>query len=462
MSDALRVAVGAAFEPMETDDQYLIETVLRHLPVHLCQRPIVLAFSGGLDSTVLLHLLSHLHKQDRLALLTAVHVHHGLHPQADRWAEHAQEACRKLGIPLIVERIQIQPRGEGIESAARKARYLALARHLEQGGVLVTAHHRDDQAETFLLQLMRGAGVRGLASMPVMAPFAGGWHLRPLLEIGREKLRSYALKHGLRWIEDPSNADPRHARNLVRHRLFPVLHTHWPQAEATLARAARRMAVTEELLGDLGRLDLAAVRSDQADRLDAARLACLSDQRLFNAVRTWLLELGLPLPPEPRLTEIRRMLDARADALPVIRWPGGELRRWREGLYALREQASPPDPWFTRTWPTDTIMDCTELGWRVIPHKTIGSGLRLASIPSQGLVMRLRQGGEKIRIAGQAHHQSLKTLFQASSIPPWERERLPLFFIHDQLVQVGSMWIDAAHAAGPDEAGLRIVLERLP
>jgi tRNA(Ile)-lysidine synthase len=448
---------------MNVHDQDLIEAVLRHIPAHLRHRPLLVAFSGGLDSTVLLHLLSRLRETDELASLSAVHVHHGLQPQADRWVDHVQDYCRALDVPLIVERIQVDPMGEGIESAARKARYAALVRHLEQGGMLVTAHHRDDQAETFLLQLMRGAGVRGLSSMPMMAPLAGGWHLRPLLDIGRETLHAYALAHGLHWIEDPSNADPRHARNLVRHRIFPVLHTHWPKAEATLARAARRMAVTEELLGDLGRLDLEAARSDQVDRLDAMELARLPDQRLFNAVRTWLIELGLSLPPEPRLAEIRRMLDARADALPVIRWPGSELRRWREGLYALRERARPLDPTFTRILHPDTVMDCPELGWRVIPHKTMGSGLRLASIPSEGLVMRLRRGGEKIRVAGQAHHhQSLKNLFQASSIPPWERERLPLFFIGDRLVQVGESWIDASHAAGPNEAGLHIVLERLP
>ncbi|MDM7322197.1 MAG: tRNA lysidine(34) synthetase TilS [Gammaproteobacteria bacterium] len=448
---------------MNTDDQYLIESVLRHIPVHLRHRPLFIGFSGGLDSTVLLHLLSRLYKTGTLTSLAAVHIHHGLLPQADRWVEHAEQTCRQLDIPLIVERIQVEPLGAaGIESAARKARYAALARYMKQGGGLLTAHHRDDQAETFLLQLMRGAGVRGLASMPVMAPFAGGWHLRPLIEIGREKLRSYALKHGLCWIEDPSNADLRHARNLVRHRIFPVLHTHWPQAEATLARAARRMAITEELLGDLGRLDLEAARSDQVNRLEAMALARLPDQRLFNAVRIWLIELGLSLPPEPRLAEIRRMLEARADALPVIRWPGGELRRWREGLYALRERAKHLDSTFTRIVHPDTVMDCPELGWRIIPHKTIGSGLRLKSIPSEGLVMRLRQGGERIRVVGQAHHQSLKNLFQASSIPPWERERLPLFFIGDCLVQVGESWIEASYFAGPDEPGLQIVLERLP
>jgi tRNA(Ile)-lysidine synthase len=446
---------------MNVHDQALIEAVLRHIPAHLRHRPLLVAFSGGLDSTVLLHLLSRLREMGALTALSAVHVHHGLQPLANRWAEHAEETCRKLSIPLIVERIQVQPTGDGIESAARKARYAALARHLKQGGGLVTAHHRDDQAETFLLQLMRGAGVRGLASMPVMAPFAGGWHIRPLLDFGREVLRAYALQHGLQWVEDPSNADPRHARNLVRNQIFPVLHAHWPKAEATLARAARRMAVTEELLGDLGRLDLEAARSDQVDRLDAMALARLPDPRLFNAVRTWLVELGLSLPPEPRLAEIRRMLDARADALPLIRWPGGELRRWREGLYALRERARPLDPTFTRVWKPEMPMDCPELGWRVIPHKMLGSGLRLASIPSTGLVIRLRQGGERIRVTGQRHHQSLKNLFQSSSIPPWERERLPLFFIGDQLVQVGEPWIEASYLAGQGEPGLHIILERL-
>lgn len=446
---------------MRTDDRNLIEAVLRKIPLHLRRQPILVAFSGGLDSTVLLHLLSRLRDAEELASLSAVHVHHGLQPQADHWAEHAEETCRKLGIPLVIERVQVKPTGEGIESAARKARYAVLARHLEQGGGLVTAHHRDDQAETFLLQLMRGAGVRGLASMPALAPFARGWHLRPMLEFGRHEIHAYALEHGLHWVMDPSNADIHHARNLIRHRIFPVLHTHWPKAEATLARAARRMAVTEELLEDLGRLDLAAARSDQVDRLDATVLARLADHRLFNAVRTWLIELDLPLPPEPRLAEIRRMLDARADALPILRWKGGEIRRWREGLYARPEHTRTVDASFSVLWDATTTLDCPELGWRIVPHKVMGSGLRLDLMQTGGLRIRLRQGGERIRVAGQAHHQSLKNLFQASSIPPWERERMPLFFIDDQLVQVGDRWIDTSFTARKDEPGLQIILQRL-
>lgn len=448
---------------MIADDRSLIEAVFQKIPLHLRRRPFLVAFSGGLDSTVLLHLLSRLRDAGELASLTAVHVHHGLQPQADHWVEHAEVTARALGVPLIVERVQVQPGagGAGLEAAAREARYRSLADRMEEGGVLLTAHHRNDQAETFLLQLMRGAGVRGLASMPVLAPFARGWHLRPMLEFGRHEIHAYALVHELRWVEDPSNADIHHARNLVRHHLIPDLHTHWPEAEATLARAARRMAVTEGLLNDLGRIDLEAARSDQPDRLDATVLARLADHRLFNAVRTWLIELNLPLPPEPRLVEVRRMLDARADALPILRWKGGEIRRWRGGLYAYPGHARTVDTSFWVLWDATTTLNCPQLGWRIIPHKVMDSGLRLDAIQTAGLRIRLRQGGERIRVAGQTHHQSLKNLFQASSIPPWERERLPLFFINDQLVQVGDRWRDAAFTARKDEAGLQITLQRL-
>ncbi|MGK0673332.1 MAG: tRNA lysidine(34) synthetase TilS [Halothiobacillaceae bacterium] len=435
--------------------------MLRKIPLHLRRRPFLVAFSGGLDSTVLLHLLSRLRDAEELVSLTAMHVHHGLHPQADHWAEHAEATCRELGIPLILEKIQVKPTGEGLEAAAKKARYRSLASRMEEGGVLLTAHHRDDQAETFLLQLMRGAGVRGLASMPTLVPFARGWHLRPLLEFGRHEIHAYALEHGLHWVMDPSNTNIHHARNLIRHRIFPVLHTHWPKAETTLARAARRMAITEGLLEDLGRLDLAAARSDQLDRLDVTVLARLTDHRLFNAVRTWLIELDLPLPPEPRLVELRRILDARADALPILRWKGGEIRRWRAGLYARPEDTRTVDPSFSIWWDAATALDCPELGWRLIPHKTMGSGLRLDAVQTAGLGIRLRQGGEKIRLAGQTHHQSLKNLLQAASIPPWERERLPLFFIDEHLVQVGDRWIDTSYTAGQDEPGLRIILQKL-
>ncbi|MEF3193447.1 MAG: tRNA lysidine(34) synthetase TilS [Halothiobacillaceae bacterium] len=450
---------------MKTNDRSLIEAILSKIPHHLRRRPFLVAYSGGLDSTVLLHILSRLRDADEIDPIAAMHVHHGVHPLADDWVRYAQAFAQTLGIPLMVDRIQLPPEGHGsgFEAAAREARYQALASRMEEGGVLLTAHHRDDQAETFLLQLMRGAGVRGLASMPALAPFARGWHLRPMLEFGRQEIHTYALEHGLRWVEDPSNADPRHARNLIRHHVMPVLHRHWPKAEATLARAAQRMAITEVLLHDLGRIDLEGARSEQANRLDATALARLPDQRLFNAVRTWLIELDLPLPPEPRLIEVRRMLDARADALPILRWKGGELRRWRNGLYARpnHDHARVVDASFSVLWDATTTLDCAEIGWRIIPRKVVGAGIRLDALPMGGLRIRLRQGGEKIQVVGQAYHQSLKNLFQSSSIPPWERKHLPLFFIDEQLVQVGDRWIDASYAARPGETGLDIILQRL-
>jgi len=447
---------------MKLNDRSMIEAVLRKIPPHLRRQPLLVAFSGGLDSTVLLHLLSRLRDKGELGPFTALHIHHGLQAQADHWINHAEQTAQQLNVPLIVEHVQVQlGSGAGLEGAAREARYRALASRMEAGGVLLTAHHRDDQAETFLLQLMRGAGVRGLASMPLLAPFARGWHLRPMLELGRDEIRSYALEHGLAWVDDPSNADTRLARNLIRHRVLPVLRNQWPKAVATLARAARRMAAAEELLGELGRIDLEAARSDQPDRLNATLLARLSDQRLFNAIRTWLIELGLPLPPESRLAEVRRMLDARADALPILRWQGAEMRRWRAGLYALPHPTNTIDPSFSVLWSATTTLDCPEIGWRIIPHKVIGSGLRLDVIQHAGLRIRLRQGGERIQVAGRSHHQSLKNLFQASSIPPWERERLPLFFIGEQLVQVGDRWSDSSLMARAGEHGLRIILHRL-
>lgn len=449
---------------MNSADRNLIESVLSHIPAHLRQRGLLLAFSGGLDSSVLLHLLARLRDAGQIAPFTAVHVHHGLQAQADRWVEHAEKITQAHQVPLIVERVEValMSGGLGLEAAARKARYQALARRMEEGGVLVTAHHRDDQAETFLLQLMRGAGVRGLASMPALAPFARGWHLRPLLGLGRGSILAYARENALTWIEDPSNADIRHARNLVRHEVIPSLRRHWPEAETTLARASHRMAATEGLLNDLGRIDLEAARRDQADRLDAPALARLTDTRLQNVVRTWLIELDMPLPPEPRLAEIRRMLDARADALPVLRWPGGELRRWRDGMYALPNRLGPVDPAWSIDWDVSIPLDCHELGWRITPHMVTGHGLRLDAIRSGRLRIRLRQGGEMLRLVGRTHRHSLKKLLQTSSIPPWERDRLPFFYSGEHLVQVGDRWIDASHAVRGNEPGLMITLRNLP
>lgn len=232
-----------------------------------------IAFSGGLDSTVLLHLLANLANTDTLPPLGAVHVHHGLQTAADAWPAHCQSICDNLGVPLRVMRVQVQP-GASLERAARDARYQAFIEVTGAGQVLLTGQHRDDQAETLLFRLLRGAGVRGLSAMPAQRPLAAGYLVRPLLEVSRAELEAYAEEYQLEWIEDPSNADSRFSRNYLRHRVLPTLTERWPQAVSSLARTAEHLSEAQGLLGELAVMDLQA--ADQPSAFPWLRLPSLT------------------------------------------------------------------------------------------------------------------------------------------------------------------------------------------
>ena len=443
----------------KSTDRCLIDAVFWHFPPYLRQRDLLLAFSGGLDSTVLLHLLVRLRDAGQIAPFTVVHVHHGLQAVADDWVRHAQDITQAHKVPLRVEHVAVDPAagGRGLEGAARKARYAVLASRMEEGGVLVTAHQKDDQAETFLLQLMRGAGVRGLSAMPPLMPFARGWHLRPLLGMRRTELECYAEQHDLAWVEDPSNLDTRFARNHVRHELLPVLNRHWPKATETLARAASRMAATEGLLHDLARMDLERALTDDPHVLAVPDLLQFDQERLHNALRFWLLQLGFPPPPEPRLAEMGHLLRIRHDAVPEVHWDAAVVRRWREGLYAMRRRPDPPSV-LDRPWMAEAPLELPEFGVQLIPLRSHGQGLSWQQVREQGLSIRVRQGGERIKLTGQAHHKDVKQLLQEAAIPPWERARLPFIHVGDRLAQVGARWISADACAHDDEEGLVIQL----
>jgi tRNA(Ile)-lysidine synthase len=449
-----------------TDDQLTrwLDSLLASIPSHLRQRKLYVAFSGGLDSTVLLAGLARLQQAGHLGEsgeLVALHVHHGLQVQADAWVEHAHQVCQALAVVLRVLHVHVDTgQGGGLEAAARTARYAALADVVTQSNVLLTAHHLDDQAETLLLQMMRGAGVRGMASMPALQPFAGGWHLRPLLTLRRDSLHTIALKLGLTWVDDPSNADVRHARNLLRHRVLPALTEYWPHAAQTLARCAQRMATTEGLLHDLARIDLAEARGDDSFCLALKPLRRLSQARLQNAVRAWLLELGMDAPPEARLQELGRVLSARADALPVLAWSGGALRRWRDALYALPHEveAEMPAPMPRMLWAMEQPLNLPALGLRLLVQHKQGRGLSWVALARGGVMVCVRH--EDSLPVG-ASRSNLSKRLQELTIPPWQRARLPLFYLGDKLLQIADLWRNPAYMAKANEEGISIHIQNV-
>jgi len=416
----------------------------------LVRRPLWVAYSGGRDSHVLLHLAV------RAGLdVRAVHVDHGLHAASDDWSRHCGEVCRELGVAVTQRRVDVENTAEGgLEAAAREARYGVFETLLEPGQVLLTAQHREDQAETVLLRLLRGAGARGLAAMPRRRKLGRGLLLRPLLDVDREAINRYAAAQGLQWVDDPSNADTLADRNYLRHRALPVLRERWPDVDARLARTAERAAEDAALIRDLAELDLAACSDGANLRVDALR--GLSARRRRNAVRRWMHGHGCRPPGARRLTDgLDALLDAGADREPVLRWRDGVVRRYRQRLHLLRREPGPP-PETPLQWDLHGVLLIPGMGRLTTSRSGAGVRLRAELAGRSDVRVRFRRGGERIRPAGAPHHRALKTLFQEAGIPPWERRRVPLVYIGGELACVGERWVAEGFAAPGDDPGLRL------
>lgn len=378
---------------------------------------LVVALSGGLDSMALLHALASM-PMARMRGLRALHVHHGLHAEADAWLSHCETACAALQVPLRGVRVVVpRDKGDGLEAAARLARHAAFADQLGEGEVLVLAHHRDDQAETFLMRALRGSGVDGLGAMHAWRAFARGWLWRPLLDRSRAELQAYAQAHGLRWIEDPSNADTRFDRNFLRQRVLPLLRERWPHADASFARSAGWCVQASALLDEGDALALAGLRTADPRVLDRDALRALAPARRARVLRCWIAELGLPPLPGEGIARIEAdLLDARGDADPQFAWHDAAIRAWRNLLHADRQRAVLSPDWRVE-WDGSAPA--------ILPS---GDELYLAGAPGfdASLILHARQGGERITLPGRGHTHALKHVLQDLGVPPWERERLPL------------------------------------
>ena len=395
----------------------VFDAITDDFPTQEAQGAIIVGLSGGLDSVVLLHILTASQIISKRGL-RAVHVHHGLHPDADAWATHCQRVCAELAVPLTIVRIEVErDSGHGLEAAARKARHAAFEAELRDEEVLALAHHRDDQAETFLLRALRASGPDGLGAMRAWRRFGRGWLWRPLLEVPRSELLAYAEQHGLRWIDDPSNADTDLDRNFLRHRVLPLLRERWPQADAAFARSAALSAETSELLVEGDALALAAVRTLDAHTLSRCALRALPSARRARVLRLWTAALDLPPLPAEGITRIEdELLEARADAEPEFAWQGAAVRAWRDLLHADRPRLPLPSDWQT-AWDGSTPL-----------RLPTGDALALQGASGFDVPLRAhaRQGGERITLPGRAHSHALKHVLQELDVPPWVRERLPL------------------------------------
>ena len=410
---------------------------------------LVIAFSGGLDSTVLLHALAVSRDAHGKSLL-AVHVDHGLHEDSGRWGDHCDAIARSLDVEI--ERVAVDvmtDAGKGTEAAARTARYDVLQSLIQEGDWLLSAHHRDDQAETLLLNLMRGSGPSGLAGIGEVQPFAGGWLVRPLLPYSQSDLRNYATKHELNWVDDPSNEDRQFDRNFLRHEILPRLEERWPGVSGRLQQSAVLAGEAATMLDQLADDDLQAL-ADRPDRLSLDALRALPSERQRNVIRYVVRELGLPAPPATQLRSILAdLLPAREDAQPLVQWKGAEVRRYRDHVYVLPENKFGLEGVAIQL--PDDGLDL-DAGMGELQLETGAAQGLTRAVVDAGLEVRYRCGGEEIKPAGQSHTRKLKKLLQDEGIVPWMRDRLPLLYSGGELVAVADLWLASAAAAEPGVA----------
>ena len=397
----------------------------------------IVAFSGGIDSTVLLHALA---KSNSATNITAVHINHGLQVESDAWVAHCQRIAAELDVEFLVQNVCVKEGGAGgPEAAARTARYAAFHALLERDDCLLSAHNQDDQGETLLLNLMRGSGPAGLAGIGRRRAFATGLLLRPLLSVSREQIEFYAAESELRWLEDPSNSNTRFDRNFLRHEVISLLAERWPAVSSRLTRSAELQGEASELLLELADIDLEEVGS--AGRLRISRLQHLSQPRQRNLLRRAVSLNGLPTPPATRLEQIiNELIPARSDAQPLVCWAGAEVRRFRDEIFILPiDTQSAFD--FQADLPASGDAIClgpTMGALELVPSDAAGIA---PAIAEGGLKLRLRSGGEVLRVSGHGGTKKLKTLLQDQAILPWMRSRLPLLYSGDRLVAVANLWV---------------------
>lgn len=418
---------------------------LRDLP----QAQLWVGLSGGLDSSVLLHALAH-HAPARTSGLRALHVHHGLHADADAWADHCQRLCAALGVALTVVPVCVaRDSGRGLEAAAREARYAGFAATLADGDVLALGHHRDDQAETFMLRAVRGSGPAGLGAMRRWRTLGSARLWRPLLDTARADLLAYAQVNALAWIQDPSNADIAFDRNFLRERVLPLLRERWPHVDAAFARSASLQADADALLDDGDAIALARVTTTDPTCVSVTQLLRLPAPRRARVVRRWIAGLGLPPLPGIGVERIETdLLAARVDAQSRFTWRGAAVTRWRDLLHAARMAPPLPVDW-RKQWDGGAALD--------LPH---GGTLTLLGADRFDQPMRVhaRLGGERITLPGRGHSHALKHVLQDLGIPPWQRERLPLLSdTNGAVLAAGDLVYSAAFDGWLRERGARLV-----
>lgn len=436
----------------------ILQTVADLLTAHEVRgKRLCVGLSGGVDSVVLMDTLDRLRAEFQL-VLSAVHVNHQISPHAGEWQAFCEELCKTRGIGLTSSRVSVVDDGSGIEASARALRHQAYA--AIDCDFIALAHHLDDQAETFLLQLLRGAGSKGLAGMPVFRPRRDGMAavLRPLLAIRREEIESHARARALDWVDDESNADSRFDRNFLRNEILPLLRSRFPGYRETLARAGRNLADDLILAADLAVLDGGGPDSGS---VSVELLRRLSDARALNVLRHLFSRRNLPMPQRSMLEEaLRQSREARPDAEMRVDFGGHALRCYRGNVELVNEKPEPAAGWRAR-WDGMQVLQLPDGMGSLHSRSTVGTGIAARHFAGQDAIVRGRSGGEAMRPGQRGSNRSLKNLLQENAVPPWERARMPLLFFGERLAWVPGIGVAAEFRAATGEPGIEPLWSRV-
>ncbi len=443
------------------------QKTLESLSSHSTKKQYVIAYSGGIDSLVLLHCF----KQTAVSV-RAVHVHHGLQEAADDWVTHCQSTCEQLKISLDVIYVDAkQKQGLSPEESARNARYQALQDNMKADECLVTAQHLNDQAETLLLQLFRTASAAGLSAMPALRQFGDHIHIRPLLYFSRKEIEVYASQNDLKWIEDPSNQDVAYDRNFLRKDILPLLEQRWPELTKQLSTVASLQSNNLQVLEDMAAIDLAnaSVTYNNSlkfcvykviSTLSMEALKQLSSPRLLNMLRYWVTATLSKQPTRNLLEEIEKaLIYSQQDANPDIVFSGYSFRKFQNNLYLLKNNDEPRIQ-SSMVWNPSSPLALPDLNIQLKAVMSAGAGLNIKLI-DEPLKVCFRKGGEKFHPSGRSHSQSLKKLLQEAGVPPWERDVTPLVYFDNELVAVAGLWVSKGFSVGDGESGWLVAVEGL-
>ncbi|MGK0296893.1 MAG: tRNA(Ile)-lysidine synthase [Gammaproteobacteria bacterium] len=431
----------------------LPDDLISVLPISSSTKKIWVGYSGGVDSHVLLHLISKI-QNDLSVSISAIHINHGLSKQSDLWVKHCQKICQELEIEFNQITLNAAaPKGESQEAWSRKLRYQAISELIGEDDILLTAHHKDDMAETLLLQLFRGAGPSGLASMPLTRRIGKGSHCRPLLAYNRTDILQWAKFHELFWIEDDSNADYKFDRNYLRHNVLPVIKKRWTGVAQTLTRSAKIQADTSILLGELASIDLVHCLNKENGTLSVSALAQLSDIRGANVFRYWI---KLQDYPTPTAAQFARVLDdvihTESKDEPCVSWNGIQVRRYRDIIFMTDKL---PEQGFLQAeinWQLDN--ECILSMGSLSAHRCRGIGIKADKCLDNQVTVKFRCGSDVIKKSG--HHHKLKKLFQESGIPSCYRNYIPLIYIKNKLVAIIGLHTDDDYVASKGEEAILI------